>query len=253
MTAAGLLEGKRVVVTGASRGLGRAIAIACAREGATLGLAFHSRTVDAESVAHLVEERFGRRSVLLGFDHTDTGAVENAARRAADELGGIDAWVNNASENLAGLFVTSEAERLRRQIEVALVGPMLCARAAIEIMMRQKSGVLLNVSSVAAVRPARGQAAYAAAKGGLEALTRALAVEYAKKGIRVVGLRPGAIDTEMLASTKRLAEDEVVARIPARRVASAEEVAEHAVFLLSDRAAYATGSIVTVDGGYAVG
>jgi 3-oxoacyl-[acyl-carrier protein] reductase len=191
--------------------------------------------------------------VLLGFDHTDAGAVEKAARRAADELGGIDAWVNNASENLAGLFVASEAERLRRQIEVALVGPMLCARAAIELMMRQKNGVLLNVSSVAAVRPARGQAAYAAAKGGLEALTRALAVEYAKKGIRVVGLRPGAIDTEMLAPTTRLAEDEVVARIPARRVASAEEVAEHAVFLLSDRAAYATGSIVTVDGGYAVG
>jgi 3-oxoacyl-[acyl-carrier protein] reductase len=253
MTAAGLLEGKHVVVTGASRGLGRAIAIACAREGATLGLAFHSRAAEAESVARLVEERFGRRSVLLGFDHTDAGAVENAARRAADELGGIDAWVNNASENLGGLFVASDAERLRQQIEVALVGPMLCARAAIEIMMRQKSGVLLNVSSVAAVRPARGQAAYAAAKGGLEALTRALSVEYAKKGIRVVGLRPGAIDTEMLASTKQLAEDEIIARIPARRVASAEEVAEHAVFLLSDRAAYATGSIVTVDGGYAVG
>jgi len=175
-----------------------------------------------------------------------------AASRFDDALGGIDAWVNNAAENLPGLFVTSDPERLARQIAVALVGPMLCARAAIEIMMRHRRGVLLNVSSVAAVRPARGQAAYAAAKAGLEGLTRALAVEYAKKGIRVLCLRPGPIDTDMLAPTKLLAEGEVTARTPLGRPATVAEVAEHAVFMLSDRAAYATGSVVTVDGGYVV-
>jgi 3-oxoacyl-[acyl-carrier protein] reductase len=248
----GSLDGKRVVVTGASRGLGRAMALAFAREGAAVALGFRSRRPEADAVASEVEERFGRRPALVGFDHADAAAVEAGVRRAAAELGGIDVWVNNASENLAGLFVASDADRLRRQIEVALVGPMLCARAAIEVMLRQKKGVLLNVSSVAASRPARGQAAYAAAKGGIEALTRALAVEYAKKGIRVVCLRPGAMDTEMLAATKALAEDEVISRIPARRVATAEEIAEHALFLISDRAAYASGSIVTVDGGYSV-
>jgi 3-oxoacyl-[acyl-carrier protein] reductase len=119
-------------------------------------------------------------------------------------------------------------------------------------MLRQRSGVVLFIGSVAAARPARGQSAYAAAKGGIEALTRALAVEYARKGIRVLCLRPGAIDTDLLAVTIQLAEEELLERVPQKRVATAAEIAEHAVFLLSDKAAYATGSVVTVDGGYVI-
>ena len=248
----GTLDGKRVVVTGASRGLGRAIAEACAREGATVGICCHTRSADADAVAADIESRFGRRSPVAAFDHTDAAAVTTAAARFEVALGGIDAWVNNAAQNLPGLFVTSDPDRLARQVLVALVGPMLCARAAVEIMMRQRRGVLLNVSSVSAERPARGQAAYAAAKAGLEGLTRALAVEYAKKGIRVLCLRPGPTDTDMLAPTKVLAENEVTARTPLGRAATAAEIAEHAVFMLSDKAAYATGSVVTVDGGYLI-
>jgi 3-oxoacyl-[acyl-carrier protein] reductase len=248
----GILDGKRVVVTGASRGLGRAIALACAREGASVGICCHRQTADAEAVATDIEAHLGMRPPVAAFDHTDAGAVAAAAARFVESLGSVDAWVNNAAENLPGLFVTSDPDRLSRQIGVALVGPMLCARAAIEIMMRQRRGVLLNVSSVSAVRPARGQAAYAAAKAGLEGLTRALAVEYAKKGIRVLCLRPGPTDTDMLAPTKVLADEEVTARTPLGRAATPAEVAEHAVFMLSDKGAYATGSVVTVDGGYVI-
>jgi len=248
----GALAGKRIVITGASRGLGRALAVACAREGASLALACHTRAAEVAAVATEIEASSGRRPVVAAFDHTDAPAVTGAASGFEEAMGGLDAWVNNAAENLPGLFVTSEPERLVRQVAVALVGPMLCARAAIEIMMRHRRGVLLNVSSVSAVRPARGQAAYAAAKAGLEGLTRALAVEYAKKGIRVLCLRPGPTDTDMLAPTKVLAEGEVTARTPLGRAATPAEVAEHAVFMLSDRAAYATGSVVTVDGGYVV-
>ena len=119
--------------------------------------------------------------------------------------------------------------------------------------MRQRSGAILNVSSVAAARPSKGQSVYAATKGALEALTRAVAVEYGRKGIRCHCLRPGPVDTDMFAATKALAGEEVLARIPLQRFVTPEEVAAFAVFLLSDRASAVTGAVVTIDGGYAAG
>jgi 3-oxoacyl-[acyl-carrier protein] reductase len=246
------LEGKRVVVAGGSRGIGRAVALACARDGANVAITYRARRDAAEETAALVRERHGTDTAMTALDARDDASIERAVAELCERLGGIDGWVSAFGAVQPGLFVTSDPGRLREQIETNLVGPMLSARAVLEVMMRQRGGVLLFVSSVAAARPSRGQAAYAAAKGGVEALTRALAVEYAKKKIRVLCVRPGAVDTEMLAATRAIAEAELVARIPAGRVASAEEVAEHAAFLLGDRAAYATGSIVTVDGGYSV-
>ncbi len=241
------LAGKRVVVSGASSGIGRAIAIACAAEGAIVGVGFHRSREAAEEVARATG------GTLCPFDVCDAAAIERALADFCDRHGGLDAFVAAAGQNLAGLLVASEPERLRAQLEVNLFGPMLCARAAIPRMMKERAGVMLFVSSVAAERPVRGQAAYAASKGGVEALTRALAVEYAKKGVRVVCLRPGAADTPMLAATRELGEAELVSRIPQRRVARPEEIAAHALFLLGDRAGYATGSCHTVDGGYLVG
>ncbi len=252
----GLLAGKRIAVTGASRGIGRAIAMTAAREGAAVAVLYRSRADAAAEVVEAIRTEHGRVAIPMSFDHCEFDTVDLSVGAVADALGGLDAWVGCGAEVLEGLFVTSDAERLRRQLDVALVGPMLAARAAIERMLRphdgKRGGVLLFIGSVAAARPARGQAAYAAAKGGIESLTRALAVEYAKKGIRALCLRPGAVDTEMLEATRALAEGEIEARIPLRRIATPADVAEHAVFMLSDRAAYATGSIVTVDGGYVI-
>jgi 3-oxoacyl-[acyl-carrier protein] reductase len=243
------LEGKRVLVTGAGRGIGRAIALACAREGARVGINFHR----SESEARALREEIAGDAILLPFDVSDSEAARQAIESFVNEKGGIDALVNNAAVNLPSLLISSTDEEIGAMIHTNLIGPINCTRAVLPVMLRQRAGVILNVSSVAAARPVRGQAVYAATKGGLEAFTRAVAVEYGRKGIRCHCIRPGAVNTDMFASTKELAEEEVLGRIPVRRFARAEEIAQFATFLLSDGASYVTGSVHTIDGGFVTG
>jgi 3-oxoacyl-[acyl-carrier protein] reductase len=191
------------------------------------------------------------RLLPLPFDVRDAAAVGSAVARFLSQQGRIDGWVNNAGVNHPGLLLASEDERIREQMDVNLLGPLLCARAVLPSMIEQRAGVILNVSSVAATRPIRGQSVYAATKGGLESLTRALAIEYGRKGVRVNAIRPGPIDTGMLEATRALAGDEVVRdRIALRRLGRPEDVASLAVYLLSDAASFITGSVHAVDGGY---
>lgn len=242
-----VLTDRRIVVTGASGGIGAAIARACAARGARVGVGYHR---DEERARALAEELGG---APLGFDVRDEAAARAQLDGFARAVGPIDGLVNAAGVVSPGLLMTTEPSVLESTLDVNLLGPMLCARIVLPAMLARKSGVIVNVSSIAARRPFRGQAAYAASKGGLEAFTRALAVEVAKKGVRVVGVAPGAIDTEMLAGTRALADDELTARIPSRKLGRAEDVAELCVYLLSDAARYVTGSIHDVDGGYGVG
>jgi len=244
-----MLEGKRVVVTGASRGIGRAIAIACAQSGARVGINFNHSEKEARAVAGEI----GEAAVLLPFDVADPAAVARGFETFVSAAGGLDALVNNAAINRPSLLVSASDEDIDAVTRTNVTGPILCTRAAIRTMMRQRSGAILNVSSVAAARPSKGQSVYAATKGALEALTRAVAVEYGRKGIRCHCLRPGPVDTDMFAATKALAGEEVLARIPLQRFVTPEEVAAFAVFLLSDRASAVTGAVVTIDGGYAAG
>ncbi|MBI2898639.1 MAG: SDR family oxidoreductase [Planctomycetes bacterium] len=244
-----MLDGKRIVVTGAGRGIGRAIALACLREGAVVGV--HYRT--SEESARELERNHPGRVRLLRFDVRDPDTIAPAVSGFRESEGRIDGWVNNAGIVLPSLLMTADVDRIRALLDVNLLGPILCARAVLPIMLRQRCGVILNVGSVAAERPLPGQSVYAAAKGGVEALTRALAVEYGRKGIRVHCLRPGPVDTPMLASARALAEEAILSRTPLRRIGRPEEVAEMAVFLLGDRASFVTGSIHTIDGGYVQG
>jgi len=244
-----MLDGKAVVVTGANSGIGLAIAGACAREGATVGLNHRASTKGVQEVL----SRYPDRCVALPFDVRDAEGIARAVALFRERAGRIDGWVNNAAVNLPDLLVAARRERIEEQLDVNLLGPILCARAVLPVMLEQKAGVIVNVGSVAAERPFRGQAVYAATKGGLESFTRALAAEYGRKGIRAHCVRPGPIETRMLEPSRALGEDELLTRTPLRRLGRPDEVAELALYLLGDKTAFMTGSVHTIDGGYLQG
>ncbi len=246
------LVGRSIFVTGASRGIGRAIAIACAREGAIVGVGYHRSADAAASVVAEIAASPSSKAFECAVDVSNPASVDRAIASFAEAAGGkLDAVVANAAALSTGLLATADMAALESMIDTNVLGPIACARAALPLMLAKKRGVLLFVGSIAASRPARGQAAYAASKGAVEALTRAIAVEYGRKGIRAVCIRPGAIDTDMLAATRTMAEDEVVQRIPMRRVGTPDEIARVAAMLLTDDAAYVNGAVIDVDGGYA--
>jgi len=244
-----MLAGKRILVTGASRGIGRAIALACGAAGAQVGVNYHR----SEEQARTLCETLGPSSRALSFDVGEAEAVARGVAEFVEFAGGIDGLVNNAGINLPSLLVNARDDEIAAMVATNLIGPILCTRAVLPAMVRQRSGVIVNIGSVAAERPFRGQSVYAATKGGLESLTRAVAVEYGRKGIRCHLVRPGAVDTDMLAATKAIAEEDLLARIPLRRFATADEIAHFVLVLLGDPLSYATGSIHPIDGGFGAG
>ncbi|HEX6099929.1 MAG TPA: SDR family oxidoreductase [Thermoanaerobaculia bacterium] len=238
-----MLDGKRIVVTGAGRGIGKAIAIACLEAGAHVG-------VNVRDEAPLDDALRG--ASMLRFDVRDGDAV----RRNIDAFasgGGIHGLVNNAGVNVAGFLVDVKDEDVGAAFATNIGGTIACTRAALPHMLRARGGAIVNVSSLAAVRPSRGMSIYAATKGAIESFTRAVAVEYGRKGVRCNCVRPGAIDTELLAPSRALAEQEILERIPMRRIGSADEVARLVVFLLSDASSYMNGAVHPVDGGLGAG
>ena len=248
-----LLEGKRVLVTGASRGIGRAIARECAREGAIVGINYHSSESAARGLCGEIEQEEKRTAHLIPFDVSSSDAVEKGVEKYCELAGGVDVLVNNAARFEGGLLATMPLDAIQRTLSVNLAGAIYCARAVLPYFLQQRSGVILNLGSVSSSRPNQGQSVYVATKSALEGFTRALAVEYARKNIRVLCLCPGPVDTDMMAATRALAGDRVENRIPLGRLGTPGEVARFAVTLLSDQMSFATGSIHPFDGGYLAG
>ena len=236
-----------MLVTGASRGLGRAIAETFGRQGAHVAVGYLRNDSQAEETARRIEEGGGAASIH-GFDVRKPEEVA-AAVATIEEEHGLDVLVNNAGVVADDLALTMPTEKWERVIDANLHGTFYCSRAAADVMVRRKSGVIINIASVAAVRAHRGQANYAAAKGGVLAYTRTLAAEVARFGIRVNAVVPGLLDVGMGQRVNR----DIVRRaedfIPAGRRGTAQEVADVIAFLASDEARYVIGHSLVVDGG----
>lgn len=246
------LTGKVALVTGASRGIGRALALALAEAGADVACAARTASVLGETAVAI--EALGRRAVAVAADVTSAEEVERMVGRTVGEFGRLDILVNNA-----GIVFGTAAEKIsvadwRRLLEVNLTGAFLCAQAAGRQMIAQRSGRIINVGSIFGELGTRGFAAYAAAKAGLHALTRSLAYEWARHGVTVNGIAPGYIRTDFNRAALGDPEtrEQILSRIPLGRVAEAEEVGPLAVYLASDASAFMTGQVIFLDGGQAM-
>lgn len=242
------LSGKRLFITGAASGMGRSLAEIAVQQGASVALFDINATGLAETVARLD----GGKVVPLEVDLTDWSAVDTAVKTAADELGGVDSLCNVAGWDEPGRFWEQSLEFWEKIIAINLWSNLYMTRATVPILMAQESGSIVNVASDAGRVGSKGETVYAAAKGGVIALTKSLAREMAPYSVTVNCVCPGPMMTPLLEAeielTPKLIE-KLVRAIPLRRVAEPNEVAAVAAFLASDAAAYMTGQVVSVSGG----
>jgi 3-oxoacyl-[acyl-carrier protein] reductase len=247
------LKDQVALVTGGSRGIGRAIVQAFAAEGAKVAVVYRG---SAEAAAGLVQEitQKGGTALALQADVADSASVDACVERVAKELGPIDILVNNAGVIEDDLFIRLEPERWNKVIQTNLGGTYnFCRAVAYDHMMKRRRGRIINISSVAAEHVNPGQTNYAASKGAINSFTRALAVELASRGVTVNAIAPGFIETDMSAAVRNKAGDLIKKFIPMRRIGVPEDIARVAVFLASADSAYVTGQVLTVDGGLSLG
>jgi len=242
------LCGKVAIVTGGSRGLGRAAAEALASQGAHVVITYVKGAEEAARVVEGITAR-GGKAEAVGFDVADMKATEEAIAAAAKRLGRLDILVANAGIAADNLVLRVKEEEIDRVFSVNVKGAIACARAATKVMMRAKTGRVVFLSSVVGEMGNAGQAIYAASKAALLGLTKALAREYASRNITVNALAPGFIETDMTTVITGEMKEGLLRSIPLGRTGRAEEVAAAVVFLCSDEASYVTGQTIRVNGG----
>lgn len=245
------LKDRTALVTGASQGIGRAMALALAQAGARVAVAARNAAKLSSVVAEIAGA--GGEAVAIPMDVADAEQVKQGVRAAAEKLGKLDILVNNAAITRDGLAVRMKLDDWEAVLRTNLTGAHLCAQHALAVMMRARYGRIINVTSVVAQTGNAGQSNYVAAKAGLIGLTRALAIEVASRNITVNAIAPGFIVSPMTDPLPQKAKDELLTRIPLGRMGTDAEVAAAVVFLASEEAGYITGAVLDVNGGLHMG
>jgi len=243
------LEGQTALITGASGAVGQAIAVRLAREGARLVLAYCSDLNRAREVEAACQAE-GAEAALTRGDLSQPATAQAYVDAAMERFGSLEILVNNAGRVTEDLLATLDDEALLAMVQVNVLGLVRLCRAALKPMLRQRRGSIINISSVVASRPGRGNAVYAGTKGFVESCTRALAVEVGRKGVRVNAVAPGALEVGMGQALRALAGEQLRQRVAMARLGRAEEVAAAVAYLASDDASYVSGAVLAVDGAY---
>ncbi len=243
-----LLDGKCALVTGASRGIGRAVALKLASEGAKVALNFAGNEAAANSVRQEIEAA-GGEAILVKADVADEAAVQQMVQTTADAFGRIDILVNNAGITRDGLLARMKEEDWDAVLSTNLKGVFLTTKAAAKLMMKQRAGRIVNMASVVGVTGNAGQANYSAAKAGVIGFTKTVAKELASRGITANAVAPGFIDTDMTSVLSDKAKEAALSGIPLGRMGTPDDIAAAVLFLVSDQASYITGQVLNVDGG----
>lgn len=243
--------GKTAVVTGGSRGIGRAVCLELAKGGANVVLCYAgNESAAAETVSAC--ETLGAKALAVKCDVADGAQVKQLMDEAVKAFGRIDILVNNAGITRDGLLMMMKEEDFDAVISANLKGTFLCMKAVSRIMMKQRYGRIVNLSSVVGLRGNAGQVNYAASKAGVIGMTKSLAKELASRGVTVNAVAPGFIETDMTAAMTEAAKAATLASIPQQRLGAPEDVAKAVAFLASEEAGYITGQVLAVDGGMAV-
>lgn len=239
------------IVTGGSRGIGRAVAVRLAKDGMNLVINYRGNSAAAEETERLCRE-LGAEVLLVQGDVSRAEDCEKLAAQAKEAFGRVDVLVNNAGITRDGLLARMTEEDFRAVLDVNLVGPWNMMKAVNRIMMKQRYGRIVNLSSVTGLMGNMGQTNYAAAKAGILGMTKSYAREVAGRGITVNAVAPGFIDTDMTEAMPEGAKDKIINGIPMGRTGKPEDVAEAVAFLASEQAGYITGEVLRVDGGMAM-
>lgn len=246
-----MLTGKTALVTGAGRGIGREIALTLAREGADVAINYNGSADAAKEVAAQIEA-MGRKAVLIQCNVADFQAAEEMIKKAAEELGRLDILVNNAGITKDNLLLRMSEAEYDAVLDINLKGCFNTIRHAAKLMIKQRTGRIINLSSVSGVMGNAGQANYSASKAGIIGLTKSAARELASRNVTVNAIAPGFIETEMTAVLSDSVKENILAQIPMNKLGSTKDIAEAAAFLASDKAGYITGQVIQINGGMAM-